>query len=363
MYKIGRGVLMVEPKGNVSRVGEACLFRLKNGTIMMVYNEFCTADAEDNGEARLIALYSHDEGETWGEKRILMERPEDALNLMNASLIYMNNGDIGLFYLCKYQEDGLVYDDLVLRRSTDEGLTWSESTVCNTRKGYFVKNPGRVIRLSGGRIVIPVADHSPDKAQGKSTPGVVFALYSDDDGVTWQESQKLYQPFGNSPAGLCEPGVYEKENGDLYMYIRTDLGFQFESTSHDKGQTWSAIQPNFVFASPNSPMTLRKFGNKTVGFFNPIQESLYMWNEHDLFRKSNRTPLLAVVSEDDGETYGWGYYLEDDWSNVYSYVDTVEGEDYFLAAYYHSNDTMQQLHSLKVLKVMYSELENRYQDE
>ena len=48
--------------------------------------------------------------------------------------------------------------------------------------------------------------------------------------------------------------------------------------------------------------------------------------------------------------------LEDDISNDYCYPAVIEGDDYFLVTYYHSNGTNVALNSLKVVKVAYSEI-------
>ena len=264
MLSMGRGVLMIEPDDTVQRAGEGAFIRLKNGAIMLMYSEF--SGRGDNSASWLAAVYSYDEGETWTDKQIVVAPQEGACNVMSVSLIRMQNGDIGLFHLQKYEREGIIYTSILLRTSADEGLTWSEPRVCTRRESYYVKNNDRVIRLRSGRIVIPVAEHAPVMYQH----GSVFCLYSDDDGLTWQESQRLDPPFANDNKGLEEPGFYEKDNGDLYMYIRTRLSYQYESISKDGGQTWSPIRPNYKFASPRSPMTMKKFGNKTVAILNPI---------------------------------------------------------------------------------------------
>ena len=51
------------------------------------------------------------------------------------------------------------------------------------------------------------------------------------------------------------------------------------------------------------------------------------------------------------------FYIEDDLDNGYCYPAIFEGENSFLVAYYHSNNTDVCLNSTKIIKVMYDEIE------
>ena len=287
MQKIGREVLFVAADKTAIRNGEGAFIRLKNGGIMLVYTEYCGDDWHDDCDARFTALFSYDEGESWKDKKVILTKSEGAENIMCASLLRMNNGDIGLFYLEKFTKDGIVYDKVLMKRSSDEGETWSVETECSVRDSYYVVNNDRVLRLKSGRIIIPAAEHARIQSEPeKFVPGTVSCFYSDDDGISWYESDTIYSPFDNTRFGLMEPGLYEKENGDLYMYIRTELGFQFECTSKDGGKTWSDIKPNLYFASPDSPMLIKKIKNKTISVFNPVPKPApCMENENILFEK------------------------------------------------------------------------------
>lgn len=68
--------------------------------------------------------------------------------------------------------------------------------------------------------------------------------------------------------------------------------------------------------------------------------------------------IAALTSYDEGETWVDEriYALEDDPNNGYCYPAIIEGEDYFLVAYYHSNDNECPLTCCKMVKVMYDEI-------
>ncbi len=365
MRKIGKEVFFYAADKTYSRTGEGGFIRLKDESILYVFTAYVTEEWLDHGEAVLVPLLSRDEGESWEMGEPIVRRDEGKANVMSVSLLRMQNGDIGLFYLQKLEIDGVVCDEYLLRRSSDEGKTWGEPTVCIAAKPgtYYVVNNDRVIRLSTGRILIPTCSASA-RPKEDMTPGnisKVTAFYSDDDGATWVQSDVLLEtPFDNDKEGLQEPGALELPDGRVWLWTRTDLGFQYEAFSSDGGLTFSGLRPNKFFTSPLSPMQVRRVGDKyTVSIFNPVPKScqLLKAQEGTYWRTWwGRTPYLCSVSEDGGLSFPRSYYLEDDPKNDYCYAAILEGDDYFLAAYYHSNNTPICLNSLKIVKVKYDEI-------
>lgn len=367
MKKIGKEVLFLAAGNESLRMGEGSFIRRKDNSIMLVYSDFCGDDWHDHCEAVISAIYSYDDGETWQDKKIIVRKESGSENIMSASLLRMNNGDIGLFYVQKHIVDGIILDKIYIRRSSDEGETWSEPYCCIPANSYFVVNNDRFIKLKSGRIIFPASEHKPvtslhrpigDDRADNWLPGNVSAFYSDDDGFTWNRSQIIYTPFKNDRRGLMEPGLYEREDGSLHLYIRTELGFQYECFSDDCGESWSEIQPNQFFVSPDSPMLIKKVGGKyTLAVFNPVAKASPCVQSDGVYWKiMGRTPYVCAVSEDDDQSYEKAFYIEDDLTNDYCYPAIIGGDNYFLIAYYHSNNTGVALNSLKVTKVMYDEL-------
>ncbi len=355
MKKIGKQTHFLGTSQFNPRNGEGSFIRLKNGTIMFGFTEFFGDDWEDDTVARISYILSSDEGETWSEKKILFEKPTDSKNIMSLSFVRMNNGDIGAFYIVK-NLDGT--DKIVLTRSADEGETWSEPLSCMEclkEQDYYVLNNDRVLRLSNGRIIFSVARHTVIDAPKDFMPGEICFFISDDDGKSWYKTDTEFKcPFPDNPDGYEEPGLYELPDGRLWCYIRTSLGFQFECFSSDNGISWSTPQPNLFFSSACSPMLIKDCGKYTVAIFNPVPE-------HILRKDSEvwgRTPFVAAVSLDRGTTFKKEhiFYLEDDLDNGYCYPGIFSGEDYLLAAYYHSNGTDVCLNSTKIVKVKYDEI-------
>lgn len=355
MKKIGKEVLFLETGEGNPRNGEGAFIRRKDGSILFGYTEYIGTSWDDHADARLSYVISHDEGETWGEKGVLLEKPENSKNLMSLSFLRMTNGDIAAFYIYK-NLDGT--DGLYLTRSADEGATWGEPIPCmgsaqNT--DYYVLNNDRVLRLKSGRILYTACRHSIWEEDGKLAPGVLCFFYSDDDGFTWHKvNAEFKMPFPADPVGYQEPGLYQYESGKLWCYIRTGLGCQFQCFSEDDGLTWTTPGPNYFFSSPASPMLVKDVGSYTVAVFNPEPN----YNGRPATEPWGRTPYVCAVSTDRGQTFTKEnlYYIEDDRGNGYCYPAIIEGGGYFLLAYYHSNNTGVCLNSCKIVKVSYSEL-------
>ena len=108
LKKIGREVLFLKTGSGNPRNGEGSFIRLKNNDILFVYTAYAGDDWNDHCTASLYGCTSSDEGESWTQPFVVLKQPEDAMNLMSVSLLRMQNGDIGLFYLKKMQHHGEV---------------------------------------------------------------------------------------------------------------------------------------------------------------------------------------------------------------------------------------------------------------
>ncbi len=356
MKKIGRQVLFLGTSEFNQRNGEGAFIKLKDGTIMFGFTEFTANDWDDDVEARISCVFSKDDGETWSKKQVLFERPKDSKNIMSLSLLRMNNNDIGAFYIVK-NLDGT--DKIVFRRSLDEGKTWSEPESCMEcleEQDYFVLNNDRVLRLANGRILFSVAKHTVLNTEKEFEPGEIHFFISDDDGRSFRKTSTVFKcPFSQNPDGYEEPGLFQHDDGRVWCYIRTSLGFQYECFSLDNGESFTLPEPNLFFSSACSPMLVKNCNGKTVAIFNPVPEHVL----REECEPWGRTPFVMAVSDDNGKTFSKEklYYLEDDLSNGYCYPAIYEGENYMLVAYYHSNNTGVCLNSTKIIKISYDEID------
>ena len=304
------------------RNSEGSFLRLRDGRIAFAYSRYSGSSADDHAYSEIACLFSSDEGETFGDERILVRpRPEpelDETNCMSVTLMRMANGDVGLFYLLKRNN---VVSEYLLRRSSDEMETFGDPVLCvaDDMPGYYVVNNDRVIRTSGGRLIVPAAHHPSAMGHyGKvACDGRATAAFyaSDDDGFTWRRiSNYMSLPGGAySGTGLQEPGLIELTPGVLYAYFRTDLGRQFECISVDGGVSWTPAQPS-RFTSPASPLLIKRneFTGKLYAIWNPVPE--YYGRERAKVWTGGRTPLVIAEGEFGANGLHWNAprVIEDD---------------------------------------------------
>lgn len=114
-------------------------------------------------------------------------------------------------------------------KSSDNGKTWSEpvditASVINPKDGsFFAIAPGSGLTTNKGRIIMPIY----------TTKGTV-AIYSDDNGNTWQRNQQLLYT-----ENVDEWSAIEVPNGDIYSFGRAKkYGKTPSSVSKDNGISW-----------------------------------------------------------------------------------------------------------------------------
>lgn len=302
-------IRLLPPGAGNPRNSEGAFLPLKDGRILFIYTHF-TGGGSDHAAAHLAARFSSDEGKTWTTQDQPILSNEGKLNVMSVSLVRLTSSAIALFYL---QKNALDDCRLYLRRSVDEGQTWSEPTLCIPDAGYFVVNNDRVITLKTGRLVVPASRRN---APGSATPhpGIAVCYLSDDSGNSWRRSKTELRPPSDSKTGLQEPGVVELKGGRLMMLCRTDQGCQYRSYSEDAGETWSPAEPSDI-KSPVSPASVKRIPK--------TGDLLLVWNDHtqiDSARQGTRTPFSVAISQDEGQTWTRRKTLEDDPDGWYCYT-------------------------------------------
>ncbi len=104
-------------------------------------------------------------------------------------------------------------------------------------------------RLSNGRVLVPFGSFQPHvKPVPPTGRHKTVVQYSDDDGASWKESESqlvspCYLGFNGNNEGACEPAIEELKYGQLWMLMRTQAGFLYESFSYDDGTTWQPREP------------------------------------------------------------------------------------------------------------------------
>ena len=364
MKKIGREVAFLKTGANNPRNGEGSFVRLRNGSILHAYTAYYGESGEDDATAHIACIRSDDEGESWSTPKILLEKDGGAQNYMSVSLIRLPSGELGMLFLRKEIVSPAASGYEAVRcmplfcRSDDEGESWSEPVACIDRPGYYCGINDGILLQRSGRLVM---------AMSSDPEAVIYIVASEDCGRSWYTlGAPITLPFSEFPSGLEEPGLYEHESGELWLYCRTFLGYQYQSRSADNGKTWSSVIPNLYFSSPDAPMRVKRIGEYTVAAFNP--SACYC-----LSPSNARRPLVCAVCRDDGASFqnftdfttsakmkkfSQGLFaVENDPANTYCYPSMIEVKGGFLIAYYHSEGDAFPLRATKITKILFDELE------
>ena len=229
------------------RVGEGDMLVLDDGSIFFAYGHF--KGNRDDSRADIVYRLSQDLGRTWTEPELLVSNNEAVENVMSVSLLRLHSGGILLFYLRK---DSRCLCRAWVRRSDDEGRTWSDAVCCTQGEQYHVIVNDCALQLADGRIILPY--EVCNEAWGGDEHIEAAVAYSDDDGATWSLSaNQIYAP----KRGAMEAMVVEKRDGRLWMLMRTDQGTLWEAYSTDRGVTWSDAADAGIEA-PQSPFVFKR---------------------------------------------------------------------------------------------------------
>ena len=301
------------------RQGEGSFAKLSGGDLLLYYNYYPGVSGDEKRSTIYQKVKKANQPE-WSEAQLVFEDKENNHSLLHPSLMRLANGELLVSYIRMgnlvqadgtHPQPGGAWAQRIIRKSTDEGRSWSEEIVMtdtaisfqgrNIR--YISGSHDRMVQLSSGRLVYPVLSKDSEE-----TPRTFYTLVytSDDNGQTWQRRN---EPFVvregieiRDNKGLSEPSVAEYEPGKLLMYMRAYSGYFYESRSPDGGNTWSAPVKSRVRASASPPKLFSIPGATAIGLiFNPYVNLTEM-------NVGYRRILASMVSQDGGIT--WENYRE-----------------------------------------------------
>ena len=264
------------------------ILRASNGDLLAIC-EGRRNSPRDHGDIDLLIKRSTDDGETWSDQQV----------------IYGEEGDITIGNPCPVldRETGVIWlpfcrdnKDVLVASSSDNGDTWSapvdmSGTCSHPDWDWYATGPGVGIQLTKGpnkgRLVIP-CDHRTDGAYGNGS----HTIYSGDHGETWHLSE-LITPGANE----CQ--VAELSDGRLMMNIRMQTysqGLRGVALSGDGGGTWSDIEHDAQLPCSKCQGSLIGDGEQLL-FSNPVPP------KDPSPDKGDRVNLVVKQSKDDGRTW------------------------------------------------------------
>ena len=328
-------ILDIMPTQEYPRNSEGAFATLRSGRIIFCYSQFYGGYG-DNDRSRIVEIDSDDGGNTWSPARVIVDHGSN-LNAMSVSLLRLASGKLALIYLIK--KTALECHPYI-QLTSDEGASWSAPVRMINPPGYFVLNNDRVIQTSRGRLIAPVAfdfENQNSVFPSGDSPATAIWYYSDDGGATWKNSLTSWTTPVVSATGMQEPGVVELANGSLFSWSRTDLGTQYVDRSADGGLTWSSPQPSELI-SPESPASIKRLphSDALLAIYNDHSGHFPITAATDPYMPavpfSARSPLVAAISTDGGQTWPVRKLLENEPAGRYCYTSIhFVGDSIFLA--------------------------------
>lgn len=341
----GEVTLNIEPSKEHPRNSEGSFATLASGRIVFCYSQFY-GGAADESPARIVRIHSDDQGRTWSQPEVMVEK-QGSGNVMSVSLLRLASGKLAMFYCVK---NSWIDCRPHMRVSGDDGATWTEPKLVLAAPGYFVMNNDRVIQTSKGRIVIPLAFHrsrgtDPDSSKSWDARAITMWIFSDDEGATWKEASSWWAMPVRSGSGLQEPGVVELADGSLFSWSRTDQGVQYGFTSADGGNTWTAPVATEM-QSPNGPASIKRLPGSN--------DLLALFNDHSgrfPFPPKKRNPYVAAMSSDGGKTWPVRKLVESDPDGLYHYTAIHFTKDALLLGYCAGDSKVGALNRLRIRRI------------
>lgn len=264
----------------------------------------------DSPNGFFMLATSDDDGLTWSKPRVVIDPQDGQLN----GIRYERRALVGNLWTdplgrlwCFFDQSLGYFDgrcgDWYIRcdNPDDEQPTWTAPV--RFADGCTLNKP---TVLSNGDWLLPVSLWTRDRMGG---PGVdkeahkdldpirmanVFA--STDQGKTWTRRSGVAFPRTD----FDEHMIVERKDGSLWMLARTLDGIS-ETTSTDKGHTWTEPKPSAI-QNCSARFFIRRLASGKL---------LLVKNGPINVRLPSRTNLKAYLSDDDGLTWSKGLLIDD----------------------------------------------------
>lgn len=142
--------------------------------------------------------------------------------------------------LCSFEWGGSIY----VRRSADEGRTWSDPVLAATYPFGSAANPELLV-LRNGSILLSFNERPRDGVH----PFTIASTMSIDGGRTWGARALIYQAGTTSSTGCWEPAAIQLPSGEIELFFANEKPFPFSDEqeiamvrSFDDGASWTAAE-------------------------------------------------------------------------------------------------------------------------
>lgn len=261
----------------------------------------------------LNAYISSNDGKTWQAIPIFSDvskfqiRPERALIRTRKGTIilaFANDKERTTFNWSKETHDapGAELPTYTVR-SEDNGKTWSQPQKLHSEWTGAIRD---IIETQDGQVVFStmMLMHNPGHHS-------VLTYSSPDEGKTWKRSNIIDLGGVGDHDGVTESTLEQLKDGSLKMFMRTNWGFLWETTSSDNGITWKDIRSTKMDASSSPAMFKRLKSGRLIMIWNrnyPQGKNTYPLRGGDNNFSSvpvslQREEISIMFSKDEGKSW------------------------------------------------------------
>lgn len=280
-----------------------------------------------HGRGEIVYKRSTDGGLTWSER---LGTPESWKTSLEVPTIFRTIDPQGKRHL-------IIFSGLYPARiahSEDDGLTWSELEPAGNWGGVVVMASLTSLNTGKGHYMALFHDDlrfiSADgqeiyKEDRKTNEQVLFSLYktfSYDGGLTWSEPESI---LSRRDLNLCEPGLVRSPNGKTLAVLLRENARRANAQiifSKDEGKTWSDPKP--LPNELNGDRHVLKFApdGRLLVVFRDISPLSFRKDLDKAAKERNEVNLSSVAKET-----GMGSPTEGDWVGwVGTWKDLVKGK-------------------------------------
>ncbi len=282
--------LFVGGQGNISQFRIPSLVTANNGTLVAV----CDARVDRPGDAPnnidLVMRRSFDNGKTWSKQRTIFNYPGNEAACDASMVVDKQTGNIWIAYDYAIPEPQGNRGRIIrvyLAKSNDNGVTWSAPVKLNylTKGKNFWLQNGPGKGLYANDVII---FPMYTNLNGNISHNQAVLVYSKDHGKTWS----LSNPVGQANA---EPQVVELPGGNIMANMRTldGNGYREVAITSDLGNTWSKVYSDSTLIDSGCQASIINYVYKN-------QSLLIFSNPAD---KSKRKNLVLNISDFEGKNW------------------------------------------------------------
>lgn len=239
----------------------------------------------------LVIRRSTDGGNSWSERTIIDSG--HGIDAVHNGILFADGEHVHLLWHRNYRQGFCI-------TSGDDGETWSEPVEFThayekLREQYnwtvIAAGPGHGLTGSNGRLMIPVWVTANRVDITSHHPSVVTTLYSDDHGKSWQCGEII--PASDTFVDPNESVLAELRDGGILMNSRheTGTGYRMVGFSPDGISRWGTFQLESQLRDPVCAAGMTQ-GDGKLWFSNC-----------DCDRQEGRLRLTVKQSDDDGKTW------------------------------------------------------------